>query len=154
MFIKQATHKDVNEISELISRLSLKYIAPNCSDQGIELLIESMKPNSLTQYMNTNYLYHIIKDDNVLVGVIAIRDNSHLFHMFVADTYQGKGIAKKLWLYAKGVCFKNGNVGKFTVNSALNAKSVYLKLGFKPIAGIRENKGVKDIPMILHELTD
>jgi len=35
------------------------------------------------------------------------------------------------------------------VNSALNAESVYLKLGFKPISGVRTNKGILDIPMTL-----
>jgi len=149
MKIRQANYADVNKISTLLCNLSLKYIAPHCSDEGIELLIKSMQPDSIVQYMNSNCLYHIIEVNNVLAGVIAMRDNRHLFHMFVADNYQGNGLAKKLWLYAKNVCLINGNHGHFTVNSAVNAQAVYLKLGFKPLSGIRDNQGIKDIPMIL-----
>jgi len=29
-------------------------------------------------------------------------------------------------------------------------ESVYLKLGFKPISGVRTNKGILDIPMTLN----
>jgi N-acetylglutamate synthase-like GNAT family acetyltransferase len=147
MHIRQANLKDVNQISELISNLSLKYIAPDCTSEGLNLLIRSMKPEMITQYMSTNCLYHVVEDNNQIAGVIAIRDNSHLFHMFVADKFQGKGLAKMLWHHAKDLCLLNGNTGTFTVNSALNAKSVYLKLGFKPISGVRTHKGILDIPM-------
>jgi len=147
MNIRQANLKDVNQISELISDLSLKYIAPDCKSEGLNLLIRSMKPEMITQYMSTNCLYHVVEDNNQIAGVIAIRDNSHLFHMFVADKFQGKGLARMLWHHAKDLCLLNGNTGTFTVNSALNAKSVYLKLGFKPISGVRTHKGILDIPM-------
>lgn len=149
MNIRQANLKDANHISELISDLALKYIAPNCTSEGLNLLIRSMKPEMIAQYMSTNCLYHIIEENNQIAGVIAIRDNSHLFHMFVAAEFQGKGLAKILWHHAREICLKNGNTGTFTVNSAINAKSVYLKLGFKPISAIRTHKGILDIPMTL-----
>ena len=67
--------------------------------------------------------------------------------VFVAAEFQGKGLAKMLWQHAREICLKNGNTGSFTVNSAVNAKPVYLKLGFKPISEVRTHKGILDIPM-------
>ena len=154
MNIRQANLKDVNHISELISDLALKYIAPNCTSDGLNLLIRSLKPKMIAQYMTTNCLYHILEENNQIAGVIAIRDNSHLFHMFVADEFQGKGLAKMLWHHAREICLKSGNTGSFTVNSAVNAKSVYLKFGFEPISEVRTHKGILDIPMTLNLATN
>ncbi|MFA0492056.1 GNAT family N-acetyltransferase [Vibrio splendidus] len=37
----------------------------------------------------------------------------------------------------------------FTVNSAVNAESVYSRFGFKRTEGIRNRQGMIDIPMLL-----
>jgi len=81
--------------------------------------------------------------------VIGIKENSHLYHLFVADPFQGRGHAQQLWQHAKAECLASGNPGVFTVNSALNAAPVYRKWGFEPLCEVRERSGIKDIPMRL-----
>ena len=150
MTIREAIQNDASQISLLISTLAEKYILPSCSNEGGKLLLASMTSDSIKQYINDGYQYHVVEDDSSVIGVVGIKNNCHLYHLFVSDSHQGRGLSKRLWVHAKNVCLQNGNEGVFTVNSALNAKSVYLKLGFTPTGEIREKSGIKDIPMEIY----
>ncbi|OUS33876.1 GNAT family N-acetyltransferase, partial ['Osedax' symbiont bacterium Rs2_46_30_T18] len=131
MKIRTARHPDIEAISQLIEPLVIKYILPSCSVQGSEILLQSMSRQSIENYFRVGYQYWLGEIDSQLMAVIGIRDNSHLYHLFVADSFQGKGYAQQLWLNAKAECLGNGNPGVFTVNSALNAAPVYRKWGFE-----------------------
>ena len=58
--------------------------------------------------------YHVAEDAGRLVGVVAVRDNKHLYHLFVAEPHQGQGLARELWSVAKAACVAAGNSGEFT----------------------------------------
>ncbi|MCJ8339368.1 MAG: GNAT family N-acetyltransferase [Pseudomonadales bacterium] len=149
MEIRTAIYTDAEEISQLIEPLVTKYILPSCSVQGAEILLKSMRRQSIESYFKSGYQYWLGEVDNRLMAVIGIKENSHLYHLFVADAFQGKGYARQLWHFAKGECLAKGNLGVFTVNSALNAAPVYRKWGFKALSEVRERSGIKDIPMRL-----
>lgn len=150
MLLRKAEQDDVDSISHLIIPLVTKYILPTCSQEGGQLILNSMSSTCISGYLAAGYEYHVAELDGQLMGVVAMKGNSHLYHLFVAESQQGKGLSRTLWELAKGTCIANGNEGKFTVNSALNATNVYLKFGFVPIDGIREQLGVKDMPMELN----
>jgi GNAT superfamily N-acetyltransferase len=147
MIIRNSTQEDATGISLLISTLTEKYILPTCKNDSSNVLLGSMTADSIRRYFADGYQYHVAEDESGIIGVVGIKNNSHLYHLFVSDPHQGQGISKKLWEHAKGVCLQNGNKGVFTVNSALNAKNVYLKLGFSPTGDIQEKLGIKNIPM-------
>jgi GNAT superfamily N-acetyltransferase len=147
VIIREALAEDAGDISLLISSLAEKYILPNCSPDGGNLLMASMTTDSIKQYLVEGYQYHVAEAASALVGAIGMKNNTHLFHLFISDLYQGQGLSKKLWEKAKTACLLRGNNGEFTVNSVPDAKGVYLKLGFVPTGGIREKNGIKDIPM-------
>jgi len=155
MIIRKAKQSDVDGISQLTTTLVTKYILPTCSKDGGQLILASMAPSCISDYLDAGYQYHVAQLNGELIGVIAMKDNSHLYHLFVAESQQGKGLSRILWELARDACLANGNKGKFTVNSALNAVDVYLKFGFVPVldinenSGIRERSGVKDMPMAL-----
>ncbi len=150
MQIRAAKYADINAISELIIPLVEHAIVPTCSEQGARLLLASMNSASIERYFAEGYQYYIAQLSAEIIGVIAIVDNSHLYHLFVAQQHQGNGCARALWLHAKEQCLKAGNNGHFTVNCALSAVPVYRRWGFVALAGIRERHGVKDVPMSLN----
>ena len=58
------------------------------------------------------YRYVLAYKDSQLAGCIAIRDGSHLFHLFVERSYQRQGIARRLWERAlKELCVPNSDGG-------------------------------------------
>lgn len=148
--IREAVRCDADEISLLISTLSRKFIVPDCTYEGTKRLLGSMTADSINRYLFEGYRYYIALQNDHVVGVIGIKDNSEIYHLFVSEFNQGQGLSRKLWQVAKDECVLRGNKGFFTVNSAVNAKNVYLRFGFSATGGIIDNRGIKEIPMELH----
>lgn len=148
--IRKAEITDAKAISDLILPLTQKYVFPTCDLSVHSILLDSMSEISIEKYLSTNYAYIVAETvNNEVVGVAGVRDNSHLYHLFVGDNYQGSGLSRQLWEIAKEEALQNGNCGLFTVNSAINSESVYLSFGFKRTEGIRNRQGMVDIPMVL-----
>ena len=99
--------------------------------------------------MQSGYRYHVAEKANSLAGVVAVKDNTHLYHLFVAEQYQRKGLAKKLWQVAMEECLSQGNEGEFTVNSSAYAIPVYEQFGFVTRSGPEAKGGVVYFPMKL-----
>ena len=82
-----------------------------------------------------------------LAGFIASRDASHLFHLFVAPAWQGRGLARRLWQAMHDAAIDAGHRGGFTVNASLNAQPVYARFGFVPEGEVQRVHGVAYQPM-------
>jgi N-acetylglutamate synthase-like GNAT family acetyltransferase len=148
--IRKAVTSDAKSISELILPLAEKYVCPTCDSSVHSVLLGSMSEDNIETYLSTNYSYVVaVNSNDEVVGVAGVRDYSHLYHLFVDDNNQGKGLSRQLWEAVKEESLINGNSGHFTVNSAINAESVYLRFGFKRIEGVRNRQGMVDIPMVL-----
>lgn len=148
--IRKAELADAKAISELILPLVEKYVCPTCDASVHAVLLGSMSEQSIASNLSSNYAYVIaVTPDNDVVGVAGVRDYAHLYHLFVSDNYQGKGLSRALWTAIQAQSLLHGNSGRFTVNSALNAESVYARFGFKRTEGIRNRQGMVDIPMAL-----
>jgi N-acetylglutamate synthase-like GNAT family acetyltransferase len=150
MKIRKADISDAETISDLIVPLTKKFVLVSCEKQVHDLLVGSMSITSIEGYLTEGYSYHVAEAfSGEVAGVVGVRNNSHLYHLFVKEKFEGKGISRQLWEIAKAECIANGNKGEFTVNSAVNAEGVYLKFGFKRVDGIRNRNGMVDIPMTL-----
>lgn len=153
MKIRRATIEDARAISDLIRPLAECYIAHEFSTEGAANLLASMEADAIEAYFASGYAYHVAEEDGVLVGVVGVRDNSHLYHLFVAGEFRGRGYARELWCAARDACRVSGNVGEFTVNSSRFAVGMYRKFGFVDTGPPETNSGVTSIPMKLVEAT-
>lgn len=140
LHIRLATLNDATAISHLVYSLSAKYIAPDLSETGARNLLVSVEPSAIASHLLSEYRYHVAEDEGNIVGVVATRDNKHLYHLFVAESHQRCGLARALWRVAQEACLVAGNPGKFTVNSSRNALPFYEKMGFIQV-GPEENRG-------------
>lgn len=124
--IRVLSPNDVKHISLLVHDLAHFYI--NDSECKLPTWfattltdIEFLKRIENKEY--SNFLYEI---EGIVVGYISIKNNNHLYHLFVSELYQRKGIATQLWQYAANKCISN----TYTVRSSLNAVPIYKKFGF------------------------
>lgn len=87
-------------------------------------------------------------DEGKLIGIIATRNaNSHIALFFVHGDYQRQGIGRLLF----NECLK-GNINKqITVNSSEYAGKIYEKLGFEQIDILKEENGIRYIPMVFNQ---
>ena len=149
MKIERATIADAPRISALIRELSKPFLV-SPSGEGAEPFFAAVGEAAIHGYVAaSNFVYLVAKAEGQLAGVVALRDNSHLFHLFVAEPFQGQGLGKKLWSTVKTKAIQLGNEGKFTVNSSLNALLVYERFGFIASGPVVKAHGVAFQPMHL-----
>ncbi len=147
MHIREASPADAGAISRLILPLGEKFIACDLLPAGARVLLKSFQADSITGYFEAGYRYHVAEEDGRLVGVVGVRDNCHLYHLFVDEAHHQQGIARRLWKVAHQAAITAGNPGRFTVNSSPYAVSVYRRLGFVETGPAECSKGVVCIPM-------
>ena len=146
--IRAAQVPDCEQISQLIQLLSPAFFA--CSDGfGAEDFTAEIQSEALSQLISRSDIeYYFAEEHDVFCGVVAIRDKTHLYHLFVKPEFQGRHIGRKLWMFAKEKILESialGNIDKdlaITVNSSLNAVSVYERFGFKKVGSVLEKNGL------------
>lgn len=147
--IRKADHRDAADISAVVSDLTLRYIARGFSEQGRQRLARSMTPERIARHIDEGYLYLVAHLEHRIIGVAGIRACTHLYHLFVTESHQGRGIGTRLWHAARDRCCREGRQRVFTVNASLDARAFYEKLGFDAVAGPLNREGVIAIPMIV-----
>ena len=138
---------DALAISQLISQFALDFCV-NPDGSGADLFLQSVSESAELSYLSdSRYQYILALHGETLAGFIAMRDLSHLFHLFVHSSYQGKKLASKLWQRASHHAAAQGHTGSFTVNSSRNAVPVYERFGFTAKGEIVEMHGIAFLPM-------
>jgi ribosomal protein S18 acetylase RimI-like enzyme len=147
MDIRTATVADAPRISALVRDLTARYIAHEFSEAAARRLLDSMAEARIASYLESGYRYHVAEQAGELAGVIAIRNLAHVYHLFVAERFQGRGLARKLWDTARSASLEAGNPGVFTVNASRYAAGLYEKLGFVRQSEAVDQAGVIVVPL-------
>ena len=149
MQIRPASKNDADSISALI--LDVKhFFTLNKNGDGAEEFLKSITPSGIAGFIEAdNFSYFVAHIGDELAGVVAIRDNKHLFHLFVVPKFQRQKIAEQLWQFAKADAAQSGNKSGFTVNSTPYAVPVYERFGFQVDGPRVEMHGIAFVPMKL-----
>ncbi|HEY1148842.1 MAG TPA: GNAT family N-acetyltransferase, partial [Pseudoduganella sp.] len=99
--IRFATPDDAPAISALIVTLQpFLTIAPDGA--GAEQFMATIQPEVIAANLRAeNYRYQLALLADTLAGVVAVRDNTHLFNLYVAEEFHGQGLGRKLWEAAR-----------------------------------------------------
>ena len=145
--------KKISNIEEAIKCLELvsvtfkKFQMPEYSEDGVRNFYDFINvENFFPQIKNNEISLYGYFNDSQLVGVLGIRKPNHLCLLFVDEKFHKRGIAKQLfnnWLEENRY-----NLEFVTVNSSLYAVEMYRKLGFSGSSSIKENDGIKYVPLV------
>ena len=139
---------DAAAISALVTELSERWIVPDCTRDGAAILLASMAADATAERLRGDgYRYVVAELDARLVGVAALRRPSHLYHLFVLEQAQRRGVARALWERVRVHADPSGPV---TVNASRVAVPVYLRLGFGPAGTEQFERGIRSTPMQWH----
>ncbi len=145
--LRPATLDDVGRISQLIHGLSGPFLLSS-DGAGAEQFFASIDELGIKRYVCAdNFTYLVAEHLGTLAGLVALRDNAHLFHLFVAQEFQGIGLARRLWEAVSRAAMAAGSSGKFTVNASLNATGVYRHFGFVETSDVVHAHGIAFQPM-------
>jgi GNAT superfamily N-acetyltransferase len=153
MKLRPGTADDANAIADLIAAFQSE-LTDRPDGAGAEQYLASVSSHAERGYLTSDrYLYIVAEQQGVVLGFIAMRDVSHVFHLFVAREHQRAGIARRLWEEARAQAL-NANSEQFTVNSSLLAVPVYRAFGFKPSGAVVSAHGISFLPMRLKVLAN
>lgn len=140
MNIRLLAKIELKDAIDFIWSVFLEFEVVNYSADGKEAFYNAINDE---EYLNMLTSYGAFIDDN-LVGVIASRNGgSHVALFFVDGKYQKQGIGRKL--FEKLLSESTKDI--ITVHSSIYAKNIYMKLGFIQSGDIKEEDGIKYIPM-------
>ena len=148
MKIRSGLPSDADAIAGLIASFQSE-LTDDPSGAGAEVYLASVSVEAEREYLaSARYQYLLAYADSQLAGFIAIRDGSHLFHLFVEPAHQRQGLARRLWEQALRELGAPKSQGAFTVNSSLLAVPVYRAFGFVPSGTIKSEHGISFLPML------
>lgn len=149
--IRPATSADAPSISQLIQAVAIQFVKDDfLTDIGKVKFFNSTSKYSISTYLQEGYHYWLAENTKgKLYGIISIKENKHIFHLFVHPDYHGKGVASTLWETACRHALQTGNPGNFTVFSSSFAHNWYKKWGFKETKPFMIKNGIRSIPMEL-----
>lgn len=129
--------------------LSNEFIVHDCAPQAAAKFVGENDEQAIRAFVGAGMAYFVAEQHNAIAGFIAIRDNKHLFHMFVDKPYHRQGIAKAMWAVARQAALDAGNPGLFTVNASHYAVPAYEALGFVRTGPVQCKNGLSYNPMQL-----
>ena len=148
--IRAATAEDAPAIAQLIADVASEFILAEVTPEARALFLATHDSTAIARFINGSFRYHIAECAGRIVGVVGVRDNAHLYSLFVSKPFQGQGVGRRLWQHAVQECLGLGNPGAFTVNSSLNAVAAYARLGFSASDGAQVRDGISFVPMNLN----
>ena len=151
--IRPIEPSDIESVARLLSELASAYIIGEFERSAQEHFLAKNDANAIREFIASGFRYHVAETNGDLVGFVGVRENTHLYHLFVATSLQGQGIGRMLWEVAKRECEASGHRGAFTVNSSNNAVPIYERWGFRRAGPAQNSNGVVYNPMKL-EATD
>ena len=139
--------QDIRAVAALLESLAREHITREFSPQARDFFLENNNADRIRAFAARGFRYHVAESHGRIVGFVGVRDNKHLYHLFVANDCQRQGLARLLWSVAREQCIAAGHRGAFSVNSSNNAVAVYEKLGFVRSGPLKNDNGVLYNPM-------
>jgi ribosomal protein S18 acetylase RimI-like enzyme len=140
---------DASAISAFLIPLAARFIAQEFDADARSRFLETFSPAAIEGYIRDGFRYHLAEHAGALVGVVATREDSHLYHLFVAESAHRSGLGTRLWQVARDASLASGYRGDFTVKSSQFAVGFYEQLGFKRAGPEQNQDGVISVPMRL-----
>lgn len=139
-----------NHVADLILNIFSEFVAPDFSDDGVLEFKTFASKESIAKRLLSGDTFIVAEIEQQIIGVIEMRDNSHIALLFVEKAYQKKGVAKKLLFEAIRACKqKKPDIQNITVNSSPNAYAAYQAFGFKGENKVKTVNGIRFVPLEL-----
>ena len=150
MQIRPIADTDIAAVAAMMRALSQEFIVHEGSAAAASSFVRENDEPDLRGFIGAGIMYHVAEKAGHIVGFIAVREQKHLFHMFVAKQHHRQGIAAALWKVARQAAMEAGNPGLFTVNSSNFAVPVYRAMGFVQTEPTQSKNGIFYNPMLLN----
>ena len=141
--VREATSDDAAAISALIFGLA-DFVVDTSQKEKAAVFFNTLTIDATRSRLESSqFQYFVCVSNDKILGVIALKDEAHVYHLFVDHELHGQGVARLLWDYVRA----KTHVGVITVNSSPFAVSVYEKFGFVQTDEMQYQDGIEFMPM-------
>ncbi len=146
---------DLPEISALVAGLIPRHIGGTATPAGLSHLYAYMQPGAIGARLAG--VAHPPRNAALvacsgarIVGYGAVRDDTHLSQIYVAEDWHRRGIGTALlWGLVEAVRRRHPSVDKVTLNATPRAVEFYLRLGFTLLGPWESWRTGASLPMVL-----
>ncbi len=146
--IRRANIHDWDEAIALAWRTFLKFEAKDYGQEGIDSFRDFLTDAMMQRmFLMGEYPVFVALDGKAQVGMISLRNKKHISLLFVEESYQHRGIGRKLVENMEKYIKMEYMETKITVNAAPYAVGFYHQIGFEDVAPQLTKDGIIYTPM-------
>lgn len=146
--IRSAYRDEWDDAMALAWKTFLQFEADSYSMEGIKNFEDFITDTTLHRmFIMGAYQMFVALDHKQIIGMITLRNASHISLLFVDEKYHRQGIGRALIEYLREYLLSETDISRVTVNAAPYGVAFYHKLGFKDIRPEEEKDGIKYTPM-------
>lgn len=148
--IRRMRQGEEKRVYRLVKKVFLEFVAPQFPPRGRRHFLGFARPTSLRRLVVERHVLFVAehRSRGVMLGMLGIRDGTHISLFFVSGRHQRSGIGRALLKRAVDVCRKmNSGKETLTVNASPNAVPAYRALGFRRLQPEQEKNGIRYVKM-------
>lgn len=150
IMVRSAYHSDWDGAMKLAWNTFTRFDAPDYSQEGITNFHKFVNDEMLrNMFVAGHYQLFVAMDDGECVGMLSIREKSHISLLFVHEDYHKHGIGSALIKYVSKYGIEEEGINRLTVNASPYAVGFYHKRGFKDLGPETVADGIRFTPMEL-----
>lgn len=146
--IRSAYRGEWQDAMALAWKTFLRFEADVYSPQGVKNFENFITDSTLHRmFVMGAYQLFVAVEGSKLVGMITLREASHISLLFVDEAYHRQGIGRRLIGYLADYLRTEVGAGRMTVNSSPYGVGFYHKMGFRDIRPEEMKDGIIYTPM-------
>ena len=146
--IRSAYREDWEEAMSLAWRTFLQFEADDYSPEGIKNFENFITDTTLYRmFVMGAYQMFVALDGEKIVGMITLRDMTHISLLFVDEKYHRRGIGRALMQYLENYLLTELQASRVTVNASPYGVDFYHRLGFRDLHPEQRKDGIIYTPM-------
>ena len=148
ILIRTINENEWEEAMNLAWDTFILYEAPEYTKEGITSFRNFVRdPILKTLFIEGKYNVLAAFNNNIIVGIIGVRNETHISLLFVDSEYHKKGIARRLVEKTFERTYDKYGKREMTVNSSPYAVGFYHKMGFVDTDIEQTTDGIRYTPM-------
>ena len=146
--IRSAYREDWEEAMSLAWRTFLQFEADDYSPEGVKNFENFITDTTLYRmFVMGAYQMFVALDGEKIVGMITLRDMTHISLLFVDEKYHRQGIGRALMQYLENYLLTELQASRVTVNASPYGVDFYHRLGFRDLHPEQRRDGIIYTPM-------
>ena len=148
--IRPAYRNEWDDAMALAWKTFMQFEAQDYTKEGIQSFQNFISDNILYRmFIMGGYQLFGAYDNDKIIGIISLRNETHISLLFVDASYHKQGIGRALIQYVSNYLLTEMGKNYLTVNAAPYAIGFYHQCGFSDLGPEETNDGIRYTPMKL-----